>query len=109
MLLNYLLTNLHSYQHVFSGAKRSQPDEAKGGILADDMGLGKTLVTLATIAGSIDRAENFVLTESKESGSSQQPSVPSKATLIVAPSSCELEVSPQEILLVRFLQFYQYF
>ena len=94
---------------MFSGAKRSQPDEAKGGILADDMGLGKTLVTLATIAGSLDRADNFVLTESKELGSSQQPRAPSKATLIVAPSSCELEVSPQELLLVRFLQFYQYF
>ncbi|KAG4293537.1 hypothetical protein FPRO06_00122 [Fusarium proliferatum] len=38
------------YQHVFSGAKRPNQEEAQGGILADDMGLGKSLVILSTIA-----------------------------------------------------------
>lgn len=49
-----------SYQHVFSGAKRPHQEEAEGGILADDMGLGKSLVILSTIAGSLDRADEFV-------------------------------------------------
>jgi len=48
------------YQHVFTGAKRPTPMEAKGGIIADEMGLGKTLVILSTIAGTIDRAQEFV-------------------------------------------------
>jgi SWI/SNF-related matrix-associated actin-dependent regulator of chromatin subfamily A3 len=88
-----LLTILCSYQHVLTGAKRSQQDEAKGGILADDMGLGKTLVMLATIAGSIDRGDEFIRTEKREALENPQPTVPSKATLIVAPSSCTYENS----------------
>ena len=55
------------------------------------MGLGKTLVMLATIAGSIDRGEDFVRTENRGSLENPQPTVPSKATLIVAPSSCKFE------------------
>ncbi|KAF5593767.1 DNA repair and recombination RAD5C [Fusarium subglutinans] len=64
------------YQHVFSGAKRPNQEEAEGGILADDMGLGKSLVILSTIAGSLDRANAFV-------ESSQR----SAATLIVVSSA----------------------
>jgi SWI/SNF-related matrix-associated actin-dependent regulator of chromatin subfamily A3 len=88
-----LLIILFSYQHVLTGAKRSLQDEAKGGILADDMGLGKTLVMLATIAGSIDRGEEFVRTEKREADENIQSTVPSKATLIVAPSSCKYRSS----------------
>lgn len=88
-MLRYLLIIPHSYQHALTGAKRRQQIEAKGGILADDMGLGKTLVMLATIAGSIDRGDEFVRTENRESLQNPQPTVPSKATLIVAPSSCK--------------------
>nr|RBQ99283.1 hypothetical protein FVER53263_00105 [Fusarium verticillioides] len=64
------------YQHVFSGAKRPNQEEAEGGILADDMGLGKSLVILSTIAGSLDRAKAFA-------GSKQR----SAATLIVVSST----------------------
>ncbi|KAF5254485.1 hypothetical protein FANTH_743 [Fusarium anthophilum] len=64
------------YQHLFSGAKRPNQEEAEGGILADDMGLGKSLVILSTIAGSLDRANAFV-------DSSQR----SAATLIVVSST----------------------
>jgi hypothetical protein len=53
------------------------------------MGLGKTLVMLATIASSIDRGEEFVRTEKREADENPQSTVPSKATLIVAPSSCK--------------------
>ena len=78
---------LISFQHVFSGAKRPQRDEAKGGIIADDMGLGKSLVMLSTIAGSLDRAEQFVSAENQTLPSQPQPKVASRATLILAPSS----------------------
>ncbi|KAG5752942.1 hypothetical protein H9Q72_010385 [Fusarium xylarioides] len=64
------------YQHVFTGAKRPNQEEAEGGILADDMGLGKSLVILSTVAGSIDRANAFV-------DSNQR----SAATLIVVSST----------------------
>jgi len=47
------------------------------------MGLGKTLVILATIAGSLDRGEDFIRTEKRIGLENPQPS---KATLIVTPS-----------------------
>ncbi|KAH6664215.1 SNF2 family N-terminal domain-containing protein [Halenospora varia] len=83
------------YQHIFSGDKRAQQDEAKGGILADDMGLGKTLVILATIAGSLGRGDDFVRTEKESSGESA--AVASRATLIVAPSSLLMDSWVDEI------------
>ena len=79
--------HLTSFQHVFSGAKRPQRDEAKGGIIADDMGLGKSLVILSTIAGSLDRAKEFVSTENQLIQDQPQKKVASGATLILAPSS----------------------
>jgi SWI/SNF-related matrix-associated actin-dependent regulator of chromatin subfamily A3 len=82
-----LTTTLYSYQHIFSGAKRRQPDEAKGGIIADEMGLGKTLVILSIIAGSLDRAEQFKGTESKGGLDQGQKKFASRATLVLAPSS----------------------
>ncbi|KAH8652694.1 SNF2 family N-terminal domain-containing protein [Tricladium varicosporioides] len=83
------------YQHIFSGAKRAQQSEAKGGILADDMGLGKTLVILATIAGSLGRGEEFIRTENRNLGES--PTIASRATLIVAPSSLLMDSWIDEI------------
>lgn len=76
-----------SYQHVFSGAKRRQPDEANGGIIADEMGLGKSLVILSTIAGSLDRAKEFVASENQLLSTGPSRTYPSRATLIIAPSS----------------------
>ncbi|EAU37995.1 predicted protein [Aspergillus terreus NIH2624] len=75
------------YQHVFSGAKRRQPDEANGGIIADEMGLGKSLVILSTIAGSLDRAEEFVASQNQLLSTGPPRTYPSRATLIIAPSS----------------------
>lgn len=78
----------HSYRHVFTGAKRPLPDEARGGIIADEMGLGKSLVILSIIAGSLDRAGKFVA-EHQTSDSQQQKEISSGATLILVPSSCK--------------------
>ena len=70
------------------------------------MGLGKTLVILATIAGSLDRGEEFIRTKRRNSEKNPQPTVASTATLIVAPSSrkykslsgtvacCEIQLNP---------------
>ncbi|KAF2466886.1 uncharacterized protein BDR25DRAFT_305757 [Lindgomyces ingoldianus] len=84
------------YQHVFTGAKRPLPAEARGGIIADEMGLGKSLVILSTIAGSLDRAEEFV---AENQGAERQPQreVPSSATLILAPSSLLIDNWVDEI------------
>ncbi|KAM0210012.1 hypothetical protein ACHAQD_009889 [Fusarium lateritium] len=75
------------YQHIFTGAKRPRQEEAEGGIIADDMGLGKSLVILSTIASSLDRAASFVASESQQNSTEQQYKTPSRATLILAPSS----------------------
>ncbi|KAF9785606.1 hypothetical protein IL306_005429 [Fusarium sp. DS 682] len=73
--------------HIFTGAKRPKQEEAEGGIIADEMGLGKSLVILSTIAGSLDRAEKFVASENELISTEQQSKTPSRATLILAPSS----------------------
>jgi SWI/SNF-related matrix-associated actin-dependent regulator of chromatin subfamily A3 len=94
-----LTTPLCSYQHIFSGAKRRQPDEAKGGIIADEMGLGKTLVILSTIAGSLDRSEQFFTSESKGDFDQAPKMTASRATLVLAPSSrkfCSCQIAAQE-------------
>ncbi|EXU97904.1 SNF2 family protein [Metarhizium robertsii] len=75
------------YQHIFSGAKRPQQEETKGGIVADEMGLGKSLVMLSTVAGSLDRAEDFFSSQIQLFSNKSAKKAPSKATLIVAPSS----------------------
>lgn len=82
-----LTSSFRSYQHIFSGAKRPQQDEAKGGIIADEMGLGKSLVILSTVAGSLDRAEDLVAAENQLLPTQPLRKAPSRATLILAPSS----------------------
>lgn len=52
------------------------------------MGLGKTLVILSTVAGSLDKATEFVKHTQTEQG--ERTRVPSKATLVIAPSSREI-------------------
>jgi SWI/SNF-related matrix-associated actin-dependent regulator of chromatin subfamily A3 len=74
---------------MLTGGKRPQPDETKGGIIADEMGLGKSLVILSTIAGSLDRADEFVTSENKLRESQSTRKVPSRSTLILAPSTCK--------------------
>lgn len=84
------------YQHVFTGAKRPTRVEAKGGIIADEMGLGKTLVILSTIAGTLDRAQEFVA-ENQPAEDQTRRKVPSQATLVIAPSSLLVDSWVKEI------------
>jgi hypothetical protein len=51
------MSSFYGYQHVFSGARRPQQEEAKSGIIANKMSLGKSLIILSTIVGSLDRAK----------------------------------------------------
>ncbi|KAI3335700.1 SNF2 family N-terminal domain-containing protein [Ustulina deusta] len=85
------------YQHVFSGAKRPERAEARGGIIADEMGLGKSLVMLSTIAGSLDRAKDFVAAENRQLSSQPLKKIASGATLILAPSSLLIDNWVDEI------------
>jgi SWI/SNF-related matrix-associated actin-dependent regulator of chromatin subfamily A3 len=74
---------LRSFEHVIAGTRSSRPeDEAVGGILADEMGLGKTLTMLAAVANSIQASQEF---EAVCRGSFAK--LPSRATLVVAPSA----------------------
>ncbi|KAJ4287020.1 hypothetical protein N0V90_012901 [Kalmusia sp. IMI 367209] len=84
------------YQHIFTGAKRPTRVEAKGGIIADEMGLGKTLVILSTIAGTLDRAQEFI-TENQPAEGQTRRKVPSQATLVIAPSSLLVDSWVKEI------------
>lgn len=70
-----------------TGAKRPQRDEAKGGIIADDMGLGKTLVVLSAIAGSLNKAAEFVSNYAGDLSTLSGVQHATRATLILAPST----------------------
>ncbi|EFY98115.2 DNA repair and recombination protein RAD5C [Metarhizium robertsii ARSEF 23] len=99
------------YQHIFSGAKRPQQEETKGGIVADEMGLGKSLVMLSTVAGSLDRAEDFFSSQIQLFSNKSAKKAPSKATLIVAPSSLLIDNWIHEIRRHTYsggLTFYRY-
>ncbi|KAL7894024.1 SNF2 family N-terminal domain-containing protein [Trichoderma sp. TUCIM 5745] len=85
------------YQHVFTGEKRPEQIEAKGGIIADEMGLGKSLVILSTVASSRDRASSFVAAESQPIISESSKKTPSGATLIITPSSLLIDNWVKEI------------
>jgi SWI/SNF-related matrix-associated actin-dependent regulator of chromatin subfamily A3 len=85
------------YQHIFTGAKRTQRNEEKGGIIADEMGLGKSLVILSTIAGSLDRSESFVNAETQTHAAYYARMIRTRATLIVAPSSLLIDSWVDEI------------
>ncbi|KAI6090313.1 SNF2 family N-terminal domain-containing protein [Hypoxylon rubiginosum] len=85
------------YQHVFSGAKRPERAEARGGIIADEMGLGKSLVILSTIAGSLDRAKDFAAAENQQLSVPPMRKTASSATLILAPSSLLIDNWVDEI------------
>ncbi|KAI1451391.1 SNF2 family N-terminal domain-containing protein [Annulohypoxylon moriforme] len=85
------------YQHVLSGAKQPKRAETRGGIIADEMGLGKSLVILSTVAGSLDRAKDFVAAENQERLSKPLKKVASEATLIIVPSSLLIDNWVDEI------------
>ncbi|KAI1091078.1 SNF2 family N-terminal domain-containing protein [Rostrohypoxylon terebratum] len=85
------------YQHVLSGAKQPERAETRGGIIADEMGLGKSLVILSTIAGSLDRANEFVNNENQLRVSQPLNKAASGATLILVPSSLLIDNWVDEI------------
>ncbi|KAI1175183.1 SNF2 family N-terminal domain-containing protein [Nemania sp. FL0916] len=92
------------YRHALSGSKRPKPAEITGGIIADEMGLGKSLVVLSTIAGSLDRAEEFIASQSTRKTAC-------RATLIIVPSSLLIDSWISEIREHAFpgsLPFYTY-
>jgi hypothetical protein len=81
------------FRHVITGEEKlAKPQVCRGGILADEMGLGKTLSILSLVADddSIAKASAFtnLRPSPKPSQSNQiQPSINSKATLLVCPLS----------------------
>ena len=81
------LTRLGSFEHVLTEAKRSERHEARGGIIADDMGLGKTLSMLSAIASSLNNAADFASAVGENLSGSPNTQFPSRATLILAPST----------------------
>jgi SNF2 family DNA or RNA helicase len=85
------------YQHVFTGAKRPQRNEERGGIIADEMGLGKSLVILSTVAGSLSQAEEFIKFEDDAQAGTQGRKIRTRATLVVAPSSLLIDSWVDEI------------
>lgn len=56
-------------------------------MIADDMGLGKSLTILSAIASSLDDAADFVSTQRSGLKETSDTPVPSKATLIMVPST----------------------
>ncbi len=86
---------LESFRHALTGATRPQRDEAKGGIIADDMGLGKTLVVLSAVAGSLNKATDFVSNHAGDKSTSSNVLPATRATLIIAPSTRELLYEPK--------------
>jgi SWI/SNF-related matrix-associated actin-dependent regulator of chromatin subfamily A3 len=64
-----------------------EPREARGGIIADDMGLGKSLVILSAIATTLPDATAFASVGKYASVTPQHAQVPSRATLILLPST----------------------
>ncbi len=79
-----------------TGATRPQRDEAKGGIIADDMGLGKTLVVISAVAGSLNKATDFVSNHGREISTSSNVLPATRATLIIAPSTRKLLSQPRQ-------------
>ncbi|CAN9204159.1 unnamed protein product [Alternaria alternata] len=75
------------FQHVLTKSEALERREARGGILADDMGLGKSLTMLSAIASSLQDAESFVSTPTASAKESSNDLKPSRATLIVVPST----------------------
>ena len=90
-----LIYDIVSYRHIISGDKSPKPDHPVGGILADEMGLGKTLVMLTAITGSMGDAVQHAA--SKILGMEGHSQKPTRATLIVAPSSVLMDSWVEEI------------
>jgi hypothetical protein len=80
------------YFHVITGEEATnRPPGCRGGILADEMGLGKTLSTLSLVADSESMATAHAFSQKAPpprcSGGMVQPTINSRATLLVCPLS----------------------
>lgn len=96
-----------SWRHVITGSRSLKATCSRGGILADDMGLGKSLTTIALVAGSLVRAEQYA----KSYEESDEKETPTRTlrrrrcagTLIVAPSSRTLLLSALSLATCRLM------
>lgn len=87
---SFYLTLLR-FEHIITNCKQTKkPEETGGGILADEMGLGKTLTMLCAIIRTFDEAKEFPqLVYDQIHLTAECPLTPSRATLVVVPSSCK--------------------
>ncbi|CAI6290343.1 unnamed protein product [Periconia digitata] len=85
------------FQHILTKKKSPDQLEARGGIIADDMGLGKSLTILAAIARSLHEAARFGTTWEEGLLDSPDSPVPSRATLILVPSTILIDNWIEEI------------
>lgn len=95
-------------QHRITGSvKLALPIENGGGILADDMGLGKSLTMLATIAGSLDHAQEYVNSKRLSQSSTCEDicvKSASKSTLVIVPSDCRfISQKSSHVLIYRLI------
>lgn len=80
--------------HEITHEKRSvRPEECCGGILADEMGMGKSLTLLALILSSLDEARISAI-QNRAACVRMKREPYSRATLIIAPKSSTLILSP---------------
>jgi SNF2 family DNA or RNA helicase len=87
--LEMLIKWSSGYHHLITGATSPTPEDAPGGILADDMGLGKTLTMIATVVSGKASGLRFEASEPEEIFHLSMPRIPTRATLVIVPSSCK--------------------
>ncbi|XP_014559860.1 hypothetical protein COCVIDRAFT_23799 [Bipolaris victoriae FI3] len=85
------------FQHVLTNSEPPEHREARGGILTDNMELGKSLIILSAIASSLPDAENFTSTPTAHAKESTTFLKPSRATLIIVPSTTLIDNWVDEI------------
>jgi SWI/SNF-related matrix-associated actin-dependent regulator of chromatin subfamily A3 len=82
-----MLTPHSVFEHRITDQRQFvRPRISAGGILADEMGLGKTLPVLSAIIYSMDEASYFMM-PSREASSGDDLARPTRATLVVVPST----------------------
>ncbi|KAJ5020759.1 SNF2 family N-terminal domain-containing protein [Bipolaris maydis] len=90
-------STLMHFQNVLTKFEALKRCEARGGILADDMGLGKSLTMLSAIAKTLQDAESFASASTANATGSSTVRKPSRATLIVVPSTTLIDNWVDEI------------
>ncbi|KAF2999031.1 hypothetical protein E8E13_008323 [Curvularia kusanoi] len=87
----YLDNGRKVFVHIITGERKEEKDQpCRGGILADEMGLGKTLSVLSLVADASSTKDAADFTQKKPprlEGNGIQPTINSRATLLVCPLS----------------------